>query len=83
MEQRRKDNEPARTNAELRAIRNHVGPGALDSSSEIEPRINRDGLIQFVTPTEVFTLAGDFAVRLRRRPDATEELSFWRNGVEI
>jgi hypothetical protein len=68
---------------ELRAILDHLGPDAPDPSREIRPEVNRDGVIRFVTPTESYSLAGDFAVRCRQLPDGTEDLSYWRDGVQI
>jgi hypothetical protein len=48
----------------------------LPTFAEIEPEVNRDGLIQFATPVDVYSLAGDFAVRFRPLPDDTEDVSF-------
>jgi hypothetical protein len=72
-----------RVNNELEVIIEHLGPDAPDPFAEIEPEVNRDGLIQFVTPVDVYSLAGDFAVRFRLLPDNTEDVSFWRDGLQI
>jgi hypothetical protein len=72
-----------RIDIELQAILQHLGPEAPDASTEIEPRVNRDALIRFVTPTAVYSLAGDFAVRLQQWPDGSEDVSYWRDGVQI
>ena len=72
-----------RIDIELQAILRHLGPEAPDASTEINPRVNRDALIRFVTPTAVYSLAGDFAVRLQQLPDGSEEVSYWRDGVQI
>ena len=72
-----------RIDIELQAILQHLGPEAPDASAAIKPRVNRDALIRFVTPTAVYSLAGDFAVRLQRLPDGREDVSYWRDGVQI
>ncbi len=78
-----KDSLAVRSDIELRAILQHLGPDAPDASTDIEPRVNRDGLIRFVTPAAVYSLAGDFAVRLQHLPDGSEDASYWRGGVQI
>jgi hypothetical protein len=78
-----KESLSVQTKHDLQAILGHLGPDAPDKSTEIVPEVNRDGVIRFVTPTEVYSLAGDFAVRCRPLPDGTEDLSFWRDGVQI
>ena len=68
---------------ELEAIREHLGPHRPDESTKIVARVNRDGVIRFVTPTEVYSLAGDFAVRWKPLPDGTEDVTYWRDGVQF
>jgi hypothetical protein len=72
-----------RIDIELQAILQHLGPEAPDASTAINPRVNRDALIRFVTPKAVYSLAGDFAVRLQKLPDGREDVSYWRDGVQI
>jgi hypothetical protein len=85
-----RDKQPltVRIKNELQTILEHLGPDAPDSSVEMVPEVNRNGRIRFVTPTEAYSLAGDslsgdFAVRSRPLPDGSEDMSFWRSGVQI
>jgi hypothetical protein len=74
---------PVRIKNELQTIIEHLGPDAPDPSKEMVPEITRDGVIRFITPTEVYSLAGDFAVRFRPLPDSTKDVTYWRDGVQI
>lgn len=73
----------ARIKTEIEAILKHLGREAPDPSTEITPQLNKDGQILFITPTEVYTLAGDTAIRYRPSRDGTEDATYWRDGVQV
>lgn len=49
----------ARIRDEYHTINHHLGTEAPDLSGEISPQVNKDEMIQFITETEAFALAGD------------------------
>jgi hypothetical protein len=77
------DDLAVRIQTEREAILRHLGPDAPNMLTEIEPEVNRDKLIRFVAPADVYSLAGDFAVRFRRLVDGTEDVAYWRDGQQI
>jgi hypothetical protein len=59
---------PERIRREYQAIHRHPGDEAPDPSGTISPQV-KDGMLTFITETEVFALAGDVAVRWRPSGD--------------
>jgi hypothetical protein len=72
-----------RIRAEYQIIHRHLGDEAPDPSGTISPQVNKDGMIQFITDTEVYALADDVAVRWRPSPDGNEDVTYWRDGSKV
>jgi hypothetical protein len=74
---------PERLRREYQAIHHHLGDEAPDPSGTVSPQVNKDGMITFITETEVYALAGDVAVRWRPSPDGNEDATYWRDGTKV